>query len=81
MILEKVITLIAEQFSIEENQLGEDTSFEEIGADEVDLEELIDAVEDEFEVELASDEKTELTCIADLVKAVQTAINLIDEDE
>lgn len=81
MILEKVITLIAEQFSMEEAQLGEDTSFEDIGADEVDLEELVDAVEDEFEVELAPDDTAELTCVADLVKAVQAAVSRIDEDE
>jgi len=49
MVLEKVITFISEQFSIEEEDISEDTTFEELEADEEDIEDLVHVVEGEFE--------------------------------
>lgn len=78
MVLEKVITLISAQFNIDEDQISEDTTFEELGADEVDIAELALAVESEFEIELLEDEVLRLGDVSDLVKIVQTAISLAD---
>ncbi len=78
MVLEKVITLISAQFNIDEDQISEDTTFEELGADEVDIAELALAVESEFEIELHEDEVLRLGDVSDLVKIVQTAISLAD---
>jgi len=78
MVLEKVIILISAQFNIDEDQISEDTTFEELGADEVDIAELALAVESEFEIELHEDEVLRLGDVSDLVKIVQTAISLAD---
>ncbi|MDR0315168.1 MAG: phosphopantetheine-binding protein [Oscillospiraceae bacterium] len=76
MVYEKVISFIADQLDIEEETLNEESTFEEIGADEVDIAELVLAVEGEFEIEIHEDEVTHLSGVSDLVSVVQTAIEL-----
>ena len=49
---EKLCSLIAEQFGVEPDSIGEDTLFvEDLGADSVDLVDLEMALEDEFGME------------------------------
>ncbi|MCL2507832.1 MAG: acyl carrier protein [Oscillospiraceae bacterium] len=76
MILEKVTTFIAAQFNIEEDDICEETSFEEIGADEVDIAELVLAIEGEFEIELSDDEVNSLSTVSDLTDIIEKAISL-----
>lgn len=76
MVLEKVIAFISEQFLLEEENIGEDTTFEELGADEDDINELVSAVEGEFEIELHEDEIIRISDVSDLVRIVETAITL-----
>ena len=49
--------LIAEQFAIDTDEIGMDSSFvDDLGADSVDLVELVMAMEEEFGVEIPSEE-------------------------
>lgn len=56
MVLEKVVAFISAQFCIEEEEISEETTFESLGADEEDIQELVLAVEGEFEITLHEDE-------------------------
>lgn len=76
MVLEKVTTFISEQFNIDEDEITEDTVFEEIGADEVDLDELVVAIEGEFDITIHTDERNSISRVSDLVNIVETAISL-----
>jgi acyl carrier protein len=76
MVLEKVTTFISEQFNVDEDSITEDTTFEELGADELDIAELVMAVEGEFEIELSEDEVNSITKVADLTQIIETAISL-----
>lgn len=78
MVLEKVITFISEQFSVDEEDICEDTTFEELGADEEDIEDLVHVVEGEFEIELHEDEIIRISDVSDLVRIVETAIALAE---
>lgn len=78
MVLEKVVTIIAAQFSVDEDQLNEDTTFEELGADELDIAELALAIESEFEIELDEEDVDRMTDISDLVKIIKANISLAD---
>jgi acyl carrier protein len=80
MVLEKVVSFIATQFCLEEDDINEDTSFESLGADEEDIEELVLAVEGEFEIKLLEDEVIRLSDVSGLVKIIETAISLTDVD-
>ena len=64
--------LVAEQFALEPEEITMDTAFEEdLGADSVDLVELVMAMEEEFEVgEIQEDELGSLKTVADAVNYI-----------
>lgn len=73
MIFEKLRTIIADQFGVDENTVTNDTSFEDdLGADSVDIVELSMALEEEFGVEEMSEEEiTSIHTVGDLVQYLQ----------
>ena len=64
--------LVAEQFAMEPAEITMDTSFEEdLGADSVDLVELVMSMEDEFEVgEIQEEELGNLKTVGDAVNYI-----------
>ncbi len=73
MIFEKLKTIIAEQFGVEENSITTEISFEDdLGADSVDIVELSMALEEEFDVEEMSEEDiTSIHTVGDLLQYLQ----------
>ena len=68
-IFERMQKIISEQFSVDAETVTEDTSFEEdLGADSVDLVELVMAMEDEFKIgEVREEELATLSTVGDCV--------------
>ena len=68
-IFERMQSIISEQFGVDAESVTENTSFEEdLGADSVDLVELVMAMEDEFKIgEVGEDELTNLSTVGDCV--------------
>ena len=68
-IFERMQKIISEQFGVDEDSVSKDTSFEEdLGADSVDLVELVMAMEDEFKIgEVGEDELAGLSTVGDCV--------------
>lgn len=77
MIFEKLTELLAEQFSVDADNIGMDTSFEnDLGADSLDLVELSMALEEEFGVEEMSEEDSAgIRTVGDLVRYLQAKID------
>ena len=69
-ILKKLQELIGEQFATAPEEITMETSFEEdLGADSVDLVELVMAMEEEVDIgEVQEDELTELKTVGDIVQ-------------
>ena len=66
---EKVKQMIAEQLSADENSITEETSFkDDLGADSLDLFQLVMAMEDEFKVEIPSEDLEKLNRVGDVMK-------------
>ena len=62
--LEKMREIIAEQLNADEAEISEATSFkEDLGADSLDLFELVMALEGNYEVEIPAEDLTELTTV------------------
>lgn len=62
--LEKVIEIIQEQLNLEGVAITEDSSFkDDLGADSLDLFELVMAVEEEYGVEIPAEELEKLTTV------------------
>jgi acyl carrier protein len=69
---QKVKGIIAEQLGVSEDEIKPTSSFiEDLGADSLDIVELVMAMEEEFEVEIPDEE-------AENIKTVQDAINYIN---
>ena len=68
-IFERMQKIISEQFSVDAETGTEDTRFEEdVGADSVDLVELVMAMEDEFKIgEVREEELATLSTVGDCV--------------
>ena len=66
---EKIISIIAEQLSVNEEEISLETSFaEDLGADSLDLFELVSALEEEYETEIPSEDLEGLTTVGDVVE-------------
>lgn len=69
MIFDKIAALLAEQFGVDAESITMDTSFEDLGADSLDIVELSMALEEEFDVEeMEEDDISGISTVADLVR-------------
>ena len=75
MIFEKIAGLLAEQFGVEADSITMDTSFEDLGADSLDIVELTMAVEEEFGLEnMDEDDLSGVATVADLVRYLKSKL-------
>lgn len=73
-ILEKVIECVCESLEVEDEELTEDTSFDDLNADSFDKLELITALEDEFDLTLDDEVLESIVTIGDAVDAIANAL-------
>ena len=67
--LEEMRKMIAQQLNCEESEITADTSFkDDLGADSLDLFELVMALEDEYNIEIPAEELTELGTVGDVIE-------------
>jgi len=70
---EKIKEMVAEQLNVEADDITEETSFkDDLGADSLDLFELVTNLEDEYDIEIPSEELENLTtvgAVADYLKS------------
>ncbi|MBO5105551.1 MAG: acyl carrier protein [Clostridia bacterium] len=73
MILEKIKEILAEQFDIEDmSTLTENTNIEEdLGADSLDVVEVLMSIEDEFKVEIPDEEIENIRTIGELATYIE----------
>lgn len=65
---EKVIQMIVEQLNVDEKSITENTSLkDDLGADSLDLFELVSSFEDEFGVEIPTEDLEKLDTVANVV--------------
>ena len=76
-VFERMKRIIAEQFSTDEDEITMDTSFEEdLGADSVDLVELVMSMEEEFDIgEVQEEELTTLSTVGDCVNYLNSKLD------
>ena len=69
--------LIAEQFALDADEISMESSFaEDLGADSVDLVELVMAMEEEFDIgEIAEEDLTGLKTVGDCVRYLNSKLN------
>lgn len=74
-IFEKVKSIIVEQLGVEEDEVKLEASFiDDLGADSLDIVELVMALEEEFELEIPDED-------AEKIRTVGDAVNYIKENQ
>jgi len=72
MIFEKVREVVAEQLGIEEDDITMESSFiDDLGADSLDIVELIMALEEEFDLEIPDSEAEKISTVGDVVDYIK----------
>ncbi len=70
---EKIKSIIAGQLNIDESTVTEEASFkEDLGADSLDLFEMVMSLEDEYGVEIPSDDLEKLTTVGAVIDYLKT---------
>ena len=68
---EKVKTIIVDQLGVDEDAVTMEASFlDDLGADSLDIVELIMALEEEFDVEIPDEEAEKITTVGDAVNYI-----------
>lgn len=75
-ILDKIKEIIAMQFNVEVDEIGEETSFsEDLNADSIDLVHLVMTLEDEYGVEVEDDDVENIKTIGDAVDYIEKKVD------
>ncbi len=72
MVIDKVKKILSEQFDVDMSELNENTNIEEdLGADSVEVIDLLMSLEDEFDVEIPDEAIDEIRTIGDLAAYIE----------
>ena len=75
MIFEKLAALLSEQFGVDVDSITMDTSFEDLGADSLDIVEMTMAVEEEFGLEdMDEEDLSGISTVADLFRYLKSKL-------
>ena len=70
---DRVKKIVVEHLGVEEDKVTPDASFiDDLGADSLDIVELVMAMEEEFEVEIPDEEAENIKTVGDAIKYVET---------
>lgn len=75
MELEKLQKIIAEVMNVDEEEIGMETTFvDDLGADSLDVYQIIMGIEEEFDIEIPNEEAEKIVSVGDAVEAIKNAI-------
>lgn len=71
-LFEKVKEIVVDQLGVEEEEVSESSSFvDDLGADSLDLVELIMALEEEFDMEIPDEDAEKISTVGDAIKYIK----------
>ena len=74
--LEKIKEIVAESLNADAAELTEETSFkDDLGADSLDIFQIIMGIEETFDIEIDNDEAEKIVTVGDAVEQIKNAIN------
>ena len=76
MELEKLKKIIAEVLNVDEDEITMDTTFvDDLGADSLDVFQIIMGIEEEFDIEIENEEAEKIVTVSDAVEQIKNALN------
>ena len=76
MEFEKLKAIIVEVLNVDENEVTEESAFvDDLGADSLDVFQIIMGIEEEFDIEIPNEEAEKIVTVGDAVEAIKAAVN------
>ena len=76
MEFEKIKKIIAEVLNVDEDTITMESTFgDDLGADSLDVFQIIMGVEEEFEIEIPNEEAEKIVTVGDAVEQIKNALN------
>ena len=76
MEFEKLKKIIAEVLNVDEDEFTMDTTFvDDLGADSLDVFQIIMGIEEEFDIEIENEEAEKIVTVSDAVEQIKNALN------
>ncbi len=76
MEFDKIKKIIAEVLNVDEEEITMDTTFvDDLGADSLDIYQIIMGIEEEFDIEIANEEAEKIATVGDAVEQIKNALN------
>ncbi len=76
MEFEKLQEIIAEVLNVDADEITMDTTFvDDLGADSLDVFQIIMGIEEEFDIEIANEDAEKIVSVGDAVEQIKSAIN------
>lgn len=70
--LEKIKEIVSENLGVDSAQITEESSFkDDLGADSLDLFELVMAFEEEYDIEIPSEDLEDIATVGDIIKLMK----------
>ena len=76
MEFEKIQKIIREVLGVDEDSITMETTFvDDLGADSLDVFQIIMALEEEFDIEIANEDAEKIVTVSDAVEQIKSALN------
>ena len=76
MEFEKLKNIIAEVLNVDADEITMDTTFvDDLGADSLDVFQIIMGIEEEFDIEIPSEEAEKIVTVGDAIEQIKNAVN------
>ena len=76
MEFEKLRDIIVEVLNVDENEVTMESTFvDDLGADSLDVFQIIMGIEEEFDIEIPTEEAEKIASVGDAVEAIKNALN------
>ncbi|MCI8516226.1 MAG: acyl carrier protein [Hungatella sp.] len=76
MEFEKLQEIIAEVMNVSEDDITASTTFvDDLGADSLDIFEIVAAIEEKFDIEIPQEEAEKIVTVGDAVEQIKNALN------
>ena len=75
MVFDKVKKIIVDQLDVEEDKVTEAASItDDLGADSLDVVDLVMSIEEEFDIEIPDDQVEKIKTVGDIVKFIEEKV-------
>ncbi len=75
-VLERVTKVVVDRLGVDEGEVKLEASFrEDLGADSLDVVELVMELEDEFDMEISDEDAEKIATVGDAVKYIEEKLN------